>query len=160
MAEEKKDEVKKEEEKKEGTKYDTKKVLSSHGLSLKASMESDKDPAKMTSTETASSAPKEQAFFAEEASKQILIRIAEDPELCDASFIVEDVEKEVVEKEEEKVEEVKDESNKMHQQNAARPKEVQEQIRPSSPSRQSGKDDFYRNSKLSAKRTSIFCGRS
>ena len=48
----------------------------------------------------------------------------------------------------------------MHQQNAARPKEVQEQIRPSSPSRQSGKDDFYRNSKLSAKRTSIFCGRS
>jgi len=43
MAEEKKDEVKKEEEKKEGTKYDTKKVLSSHGLSLKASMESDKD---------------------------------------------------------------------------------------------------------------------
>ena len=73
------------------------------------------NPAKMTSTETASSAPKEQAFFAEEASKQILIRIAEDPELCDASFIVEDgadkeeaERTEVVEKEEEKVEEVKD----------------------------------------------------
>jgi len=47
----------------------------------------------MTSTETANSAPKEQAFFAEEASKQILIRIAgvlQDPDLCDASFIVED----------------------------------------------------------------------
>merc|ERR1712074_297098 len=122
----------------EGTKYDTKKVLSSHGLSLKASMESDKDPAKMTSTETASSAPKEQAFFAEEASKQILIRIAEDPELCDASFIVEDgadkeeaERTEVVEKEEEKT--IVAHSSKqqtMHQQNAARPKEVQEQIRP------------------------------
>jgi len=47
----------------------------------------------MTSTETANTAPKEQAFFAEEASKQILIRIAgvlQDPDLCDASFIVED----------------------------------------------------------------------
>merc|ERR1712038_1978654 len=45
------------------------------------------------STEAASTAPKEQAFFAEEASKQILIRIAgvlQDPDLCDASFIVED----------------------------------------------------------------------
>ena len=47
---EKKEEVVEKEEKKveevkdvEGTKYDTKKVLSSHGLSLKASMESDKD---------------------------------------------------------------------------------------------------------------------
>merc|ERR1712156_893740 len=45
------------------------------------------------STEAASTAPKEQAFLAEEASKQILIRIAgvlQDPDLCDASFIVED----------------------------------------------------------------------
>merc|ERR1712038_1564752 len=45
------------------------------------------------STEAASTAPKEQAFFAEEASKQILIRVAgvlNDPDLCDASFIVED----------------------------------------------------------------------
>lgn len=47
----------------------------------------------MASTETANAAPKEQAFFAEEASKQILIRIAgvlQDPDLCDASFMVED----------------------------------------------------------------------
>jgi len=47
----------------------------------------------MASTESANNAPKEQAFFAEEASKQILIRIAgvlQDPDLCDASFIVED----------------------------------------------------------------------
>ena len=94
------------------------------------------NPAKMTSTETASSAPKEQAFFAEEASKQILIRIAEDPELCDASFIVEDgadkeeaERTEVVEKEEEKT--IVAHSSKqqtMHQQNATRPKEVQEHI--------------------------------
>jgi len=37
--------------------------------------------------------PKEQAFFAEEASKQILVRVAnvlQDPEICDAIFIVDD----------------------------------------------------------------------
>lgn len=47
----------------------------------------------MTSTEAANAAPKEQAFFAEEASKQILIRVAgvlQDPDICDASFIVDD----------------------------------------------------------------------
>jgi len=47
----------------------------------------------MTSTESANAAPKEQAFFAEEASKQILIRVAgvlQDPEICDATFVVDD----------------------------------------------------------------------
>jgi len=37
--------------------------------------------------------PKEQAFFAEEASKQILVRISnvlQDPDICDAIFIVDD----------------------------------------------------------------------
>ena len=47
----------------------------------------------MTSTELANTGAKDQAFFAEEASKQILVRIAgvlQDPDICDAVFIVED----------------------------------------------------------------------
>merc|ERR1712212_866038 len=46
----------------------------------------------MATTE-ANNTPKEQAFFAEEASKQILVRISnvlQDPEICDAIFIVDD----------------------------------------------------------------------
>jgi len=47
----------------------------------------------MATTEANNNAPKEQAFFAEEASKQILVRISnvlQDPEICDAIFIVDD----------------------------------------------------------------------
>ena len=46
----------------------------------------------MATTE-ANNTPKEQAFFAEEASKQILVRISnvlQDPDICDAIFIVDD----------------------------------------------------------------------
>lgn len=47
----------------------------------------------MTSTESANTPVKEQAFFAEEASKQILVRVAsvlQDPDICDATFLVDD----------------------------------------------------------------------
>jgi len=47
----------------------------------------------MATTEATNNGPKEQAFFAEEASKQILVRISnvlQDPEICDAVFIVDD----------------------------------------------------------------------
>jgi len=47
----------------------------------------------MTSTESANAPAKEQAFFAEEASKQILVRISsvlQDPDICDATFVVDD----------------------------------------------------------------------
>merc|ERR1712088_771938 len=49
----------------------------------------------MTNTEATngSNGPKDQAFFAEEASKQILVRVAgvlQDPDICDAVFIVDD----------------------------------------------------------------------
>merc|ERR1712088_46268 len=54
----------------------------------------------MATTEATNNGPKEQAFFAEEASKQILVRISnvlQDPEICDAIFIVDDgVEREEV----------------------------------------------------------------
>merc|ERR1712088_564103 len=47
----------------------------------------------MATTEATNNGPKEQAFFAEEASKQILVRISnvlQDPDICDAVFIVDD----------------------------------------------------------------------
>merc|ERR1712088_622317 len=47
----------------------------------------------MATTEATNNGPKEQAFFAEEASKQILVRISnvlQDTEICDAVFIVDD----------------------------------------------------------------------
>merc|ERR1712088_506180 len=47
----------------------------------------------MATTEATNNGPKEQAFFAEEASKQILVRVAgvlQDPDICDAVFIVDD----------------------------------------------------------------------
>jgi len=51
----------------------------------------------MVATDTNNNAPvsgaKDQAFFAEEASRQILVRVAsvlQDPDLCDATFVVED----------------------------------------------------------------------
>merc|ERR1712150_120110 len=47
----------------------------------------------MANTEATNNGPKEQAFFAEEASKQILVRISnvlQDPEICDAVLIVDD----------------------------------------------------------------------
>ena len=45
----------------------------------------------MATTEATNNRPKEQAFFVEEASKQILVRISnvlQDLEICDAVFIV------------------------------------------------------------------------
>merc|ERR1712109_330662 len=52
---------------------------------------------KMVATDANNNAPvsgaKDQAFFAEEASRQILVRVAsvlQDPDLCDATFVVED----------------------------------------------------------------------
>jgi len=51
----------------------------------------------MVATDANNNAPvsgaKDQAFFAEEASRQILVRVAsvlQDPDLCDATFVVED----------------------------------------------------------------------
>merc|ERR1712025_1467743 len=47
----------------------------------------------MATTEATNNGPKEQAFFAEEARKQTLVRISnvlQDPEICDAIFIVDD----------------------------------------------------------------------
>ena len=47
----------------------------------------------MATTEATNNGPKEQAFFAEEAIKQILVRISnvlQELEICDAVFIVDD----------------------------------------------------------------------
>lgn len=46
-----------------------------------------------TNNNAATAGAKDQAFFAEEASRQILVRVAsvlQDPDLCDATFVVED----------------------------------------------------------------------
>lgn len=46
-----------------------------------------------TNNNAAAAGAKDQAFFAEEASRQILVRVAsvlQDPDLCDATFVVED----------------------------------------------------------------------
>ena len=47
----------------------------------------------MATTEATNNGPKEQPFFEEEASKQILVRISnvlQDRDICDAIFIVDD----------------------------------------------------------------------